>query len=129
MGEPVKIDDMARTMVRLAGLTVRDEVTPEGDIAIVYTGLRPGEKLYEELLIGDGATGTAHPRILRNNEPFLASNDLAPHLDVLRAAVAEGDGAAIEGVLMRIVEGYAPSPGGEPIGRSITAAAPSRMLH
>ena len=129
MGEPVKIDDLARTMVRLAGLSCRDDASPDGDIAIQYTGLRPGEKLYEELLIGDGATGTAHPRILRNNEPFLTMAELTPHLDVLRAAVTDGDGRAIEAVLMRIVEGYSPSPGGDPTGRIIAAPAPSRMLH
>jgi len=71
MGTPVKIDDLARTMIRLSGLEVRDEDHPEGDIAIEYIGLRRGEKLYEELLIGENTTGTSHPRIFKNNEPIL----------------------------------------------------------
>ncbi|MGH6791782.1 MAG: polysaccharide biosynthesis protein, partial [Methyloceanibacter sp.] len=66
MGTPVKIDDLARTMIRLSGLEVRDEDHPEGDIAIEYIGLRRGEKLYEELLIGENTTGTSHPRIFKN---------------------------------------------------------------
>ena len=69
MGTPVKIDDLARTMVRLSGLEVRDENNPDGDIAIEYIGLRRGEKLYEELLIGENTTGTSHPRIFKNSEP------------------------------------------------------------
>ena len=71
MGTPVKIDDLARTMIRLSGLEVRDEDHPEGDIAIEYIGLRRGEKLYEELLIGENTTGTSHPRIFKNSEPIL----------------------------------------------------------
>ena len=78
MGTPVKIDDLARTMVRLSGLEVRDEKNPEGDIAIEYIGLRRGEKLYEELLIGENTTGTSHPRIFKNSEPVLAYADLLP---------------------------------------------------
>ncbi len=61
MGTPVKIDDLARTMIRLSGREVRDETHPDGDIAIEYVGLRRGEKLYEELLIGENTTGTNHP--------------------------------------------------------------------
>ena len=64
MGNPVKIDDLARTMIRLSGLEVCDENQPDGDIAIEYVGLRQGEKLYEELLIGENTTGTKHPRIM-----------------------------------------------------------------
>ncbi len=68
MGDPVKIADLAREMVRLSGLTLVDEDTPDGDIAIEYTGLRPGEKLYEELLVGEDTSGTQHPRILSARE-------------------------------------------------------------
>ena len=71
MGEPIKIDDLARSMIRLSGLEVCDDENPDGDIAIEYTGLRPGEKLYEELLIGDNVTGTEHPKIMRAAEEKL----------------------------------------------------------
>lgn len=72
MGEPVKIVDLAKRMIQLSGLTVRDEQNPKGDIAIQFTGLRPGEKLYEELLIGDNVTGTDHPLILRAEEQSIS---------------------------------------------------------
>ena len=86
MGEPVKIIDLARRMIHLSGLTVRDEYQPLGDIEIRCTGLRPGEKLYEELLIGDGVLPTEHPRILRAQEYHLPKAELAGHLAGLRAA-------------------------------------------
>ena len=108
MGEPVKIVDLARLMVRLSGLDVRDEANPTGDIEITYTGLRPGEKLYEELLIGGATTGTEHPRILRSHEPYLAPAELRRELEILRAAIAIRDMDAIQAVLMRTVEGYRP---------------------
>ena len=87
MGTPVKIDDLARTMIRLSGLEVRDENNPEGDIAIEYVGLRRGEKLYEELLIGENTTGTSHPRIFKNSEPILAYEDLVAALERLDDAI------------------------------------------
>ena len=71
MGNPVKIVDLARRMVELSGLTVRDELFPEGDIDLVVTGLRPGEKLYEELLIGDNPIPTEHPEIFMGFENYL----------------------------------------------------------
>ena len=71
MGEPVKIADMAKEMIQLSGLNVRDINNPDGDIEIQYTGLRPGEKLYEELLIGNNCQGTTHPRIMRSEEEKL----------------------------------------------------------
>jgi FlaA1/EpsC-like NDP-sugar epimerase len=110
MGEPVKIDELAQLMIRLTGLEVRSETRPDGDIAIVYTGLRPGEKLFEELLIGAKTQGTEHPRILRSDEPFLNLNDLNRELGLLRSAMAGRDFATIEAVLMRTVEGYTPDP-------------------
>ena len=87
MGTPVKIDDLARTMIRLSGLEVRDDPTSEGDIAIEYVGLRRGEKLYEELLIGENTTGTSHPRIFKNSEPILPYEDLAAVLERLEDAI------------------------------------------
>ncbi|WP_348240277.1 polysaccharide biosynthesis protein, partial [Salmonella enterica] len=71
MGEPVRILDLARRMIHLMGATVRDEDNPDGDIEIKFTGLRPGEKLYEELLIGSNVAGTDHPSIMRADEPHL----------------------------------------------------------
>jgi FlaA1/EpsC-like NDP-sugar epimerase len=109
MGTPVKIDDLARTMVRLSGLEVRDEKNPDGDIAIQYVGLRQGEKLYEELLIGENTTDTGHPRIFKNSEPFLSYEDLATVLAQLEDAILRHDEAALQALLRATVEGYAPS--------------------
>lgn len=108
MGKPVKISDLARSMIRLMGREVRDDGNPNGDIAIRYTGLRHGEKLYEELLIGDNTTPTAHPRILRSWEPSATMAELARDLDSLRLAIATEDVQAIQTVLGRMVEGYSP---------------------
>jgi FlaA1/EpsC-like NDP-sugar epimerase len=106
MGEPVRIDDLARLMIRLTGLEVRTPETPEGDIAVVYTGLRPGEKLYEELLIGANTKAPEHPRILRSDEPFLPRADLERELGLLKAAMDARDVETMHSVLMRTVEGY-----------------------
>jgi len=108
MGEPVKIDDLARSMIRLMGLEVRDAKHTDGDIAIDYIGLRPGEKMHEELLLGENITPTEHPRILKSHEPCLPAAELARLLDELRAAMAAQDVQAIHAVLMRAVEGYRP---------------------
>lgn len=110
MGDPVKIVDLARLMVHLSGLTVREPARPNGDIEIVFTGLRPGEKLYEELLIGGAhaTTGTEHPRIWKSDEPFLKPDDLAGELEMLKALMARRDFAAIDDLLSRLVEGYKP---------------------
>jgi FlaA1/EpsC-like NDP-sugar epimerase len=109
MGEPVRIDDLARSMIRLAGLEVRDEAHPDGDIAIAYTGLREGEKLYEELLLGANIAPTEHPRIMRSREPDLPRHELDALLAELRAGMADGSIAAIREVLARAVEDYRPS--------------------
>ncbi|MCH9808290.1 MAG: polysaccharide biosynthesis protein [Alphaproteobacteria bacterium] len=106
MGDPIKIDDLARLMIRLAGSELRTEDTPNGDIEIVYTGLRPGEKLYEELLLGANTTGTEHPRILRSGEPFLPADDLWRELETLSDAMKRRDIDAIHNVLKTTVEGY-----------------------
>lgn len=106
MGEPVKIVDLARRMVELSGMKVRDEASPDGDIAIDITGLRPGEKLYEELLIGDNPTPTAHPRIMKAHEDFLAWPVLKQHLDTLLAAAQASDVDQIKALLRVCVQGY-----------------------
>jgi FlaA1/EpsC-like NDP-sugar epimerase len=102
MGEPVRIDDLARTMIRLMGLDVRDEQHIDGDIAIEYTGLREGEKLHEELLLGRDVTPTEHPRIFKSREPFLGAEALSGILDHLRGVMAEGDTEAVVAALKRL---------------------------
>ena len=131
MGEPVKIDDLAALMIRLSGYDVRNEANPDGDISIVYTGLRPGEKLYEELLLGANTTGTEHPRILRSDEPALSPAELQRELGLLRAAMSMRDVETIQAVLTRTVEGYRPDADTQ-AAESIPAAvwvAPTRTLH
>jgi FlaA1/EpsC-like NDP-sugar epimerase len=133
MGEPVRIDDLARLMVRLSGYEVRTSEDGEGDIAITYTGLRSGEKLYEELLIGANTKATEHPRIWRSDEPFLSSEELSTELQKLKTAMQDRDFAAMHAVLMRTVEGYGPKPEiirGEGEAQAAAAwPASSRTLH
>jgi FlaA1/EpsC-like NDP-sugar epimerase len=121
MDEPVKIDDLAKSMIRLMGLDVRDEQHPDGDIAIEYIGLRHGEKLHEELLLGENTTPTEHAHILRSHEPCLPAGELARVMDALRAAMDANDLTAIHATLMRAVEGYCPErrhlAGGQSGGR------------
>lgn len=106
MGEPVKIDSLARSMIRLMGLEVRDKDNPTGDIAIEYVGLRVGEKLREELLIGDNTTGTEHPRIQTSREPCLPVDVLERELGLLRDAINAGEAHDVHECLKRTVEGY-----------------------
>jgi FlaA1/EpsC-like NDP-sugar epimerase len=108
MGEPVKIIDLAERMVALSGLTVSDEDYPEGNISIEVTGLRPGEKLYEELLIGDNPLPTQHPRIMKANESFLPWDQLVPYMDQLEVAIHLNDVSKIRMLLQSIVTGYQP---------------------
>ena len=107
-GEPLQIVELAQRMVALSGLTVRDAHHPTGDIEIVFTGLRPGEKLFEELLIGDNPLPTAHPRILRAREEFRPWNDLQTLLHTLQHAAREGDHRAMTALLTQLVPGYQP---------------------
>ena len=106
MGEPVKILDLARRMVELSGLKVRDVEQPDGDIEIRVTGLRPGEKLYEELLIGDNPTPTAHPRIMKAHEDYLDWPALQQPLSTLQQAALADDVHGIKAVLTACVHGY-----------------------
>jgi len=110
MGQPVKIMDLARRITQLAGFTVRDERNPQGDISIQITGLRPGEKLYEELLIGDNPEGTAHQRIMKAHESFVPWTELAAILVVLREAATQNNQAVILRILLQLVQGYTPGP-------------------
>ncbi|ANL37831.1 MULTISPECIES: polysaccharide biosynthesis protein [Rhizobium] len=106
MGEPVRIADLARKMVELSGLAVRDEDNPEGDIELSVTGLRPGEKLYEELLIGDNPETTEHPRIMKAREDFLFWPELSKKLSSLNAALDRNDMVAARATLAELVSGY-----------------------
>ena len=110
MGEPIRILDLARRMVALSGLTVRDAEHPQGDMAIEFTGLRPGEKLYEELLIGDNPLATAHPRIRRAREEFCQWSELQAALQPLQEAANANDEAALKRSLSLLVSGYQPDP-------------------
>jgi FlaA1/EpsC-like NDP-sugar epimerase len=109
MGQPVKIIDLARRMVELSGLTVRDELHPDGDIELSVTGLRPGEKLYEELLIGDNPKPTQHPRIMKAHEQFLNWPQLETKLNALSVAMSVNDVPMIRALLKDLVNGYQPS--------------------
>ena len=106
MGQPVRIIDLARRMVELSGLTVQDELHPDGDIAFKITGLRPGEKLYEELLIGDNPIATQHPRIMKAQEQFLPWPALEAKLNTLNIAVEVNDVPSIKALLTELVSGY-----------------------
>ena len=108
MGQPVRIIDLARRMVKLSGLTVRDAQQPNGDVEIQITGLRPGEKLYEELLIGDNPQPTGHDRIMKATEDFVAWPVLRPILQQLREAAHENDVVRIKTELLQLVHGYVP---------------------
>ena len=109
MGEPVRIYDLAVKMVFLSGLMVKDEAYPHGDIEIKVIGLRSGEKLYEELLIGDNPQPTAHFKIMKAQEEFLSWGDLQEELKKLNIALDGGDNKLIKGVLKKLVSGYHPN--------------------
>ncbi|MBY5773382.1 polysaccharide biosynthesis protein [Rhizobium leguminosarum] len=125
MGEPVRIADLARKMVELSGLAVRDEDNPEGDIELSVTGLRPGEKLFEELLIGDNPETTEHPRIMKAREDFLSWPELSRRLNALNAALDRNDMIAARATLAELVSGY--SSTGEVSDMAFTGAEPLRL--
>jgi len=108
MGQPVKIAELAEKLIHLSGLSVRSEKCPHGDIAIEYTGLRPGEKLYEELLIGDNVSATEHPMIMRANEEHLDWDVLKDRLAKLLKAVENDDYPQVRQLLREVVSGYVP---------------------
>ncbi len=109
MGEPVRIADLARRMVELSGLTIKDEQNPDGDIEIQVTGLRPGEKLFEELLIGDNPEKTSHARIMRAQETFMSWDQLEGKLASLDWALQVNDVNVIRSMMLELVPGYQPS--------------------
>ncbi len=105
MGEPVAIYDLARQMITAAGYAVRDEANPQGDIEIKITKLRPGEKVHEELLIGEGLTTTPHPKVMLERADHLSEIEIAAALKALRTAIAAADETALRAVVARWVEG------------------------
>ncbi|MEK2687642.1 polysaccharide biosynthesis protein [Bdellovibrio sp. GT3] len=106
MGESVKIVDLARKMIELSGLEVRNSETGQGDISIEFTGLRPGEKLYEELLIGDNVSWTSHPRIMTAKEVSIEFNQLMSALESMREACVVGDEKIVRSMLKQLVPEY-----------------------
>jgi FlaA1/EpsC-like NDP-sugar epimerase len=106
MGEPVKIVQLAKRLISLSGMEVRDEKNPRGDIEIIFTGLKPGEKLFEELLIGDNPISTEHNRILKAQEEALSLNILEKYLVSLNKAESTGDILALKDVLKEVVTGF-----------------------
>jgi len=111
MGDPVKIHDLAYRMINLMGLSVRDEANPDGDIEIQFTGLRPAEKLYEELLIGANVTGTDHLRIMRADEDYVPFDELSVLITDLKTASQKLDYDSARDLLMNAVKEYSPKNG------------------
>ena len=112
MGKPVKISNLARQMIEMSGLSVRDGDTPDGDIEIVEVGLRPGEKLYEELLIGGDTLPTPHPKILRARESSLSGRQLNAMLKAVQTAISASDPGKIRKLVTRYVSEYQPPSNG-----------------
>lgn len=113
MGEPVKILDLAKRMIHLSGLSIKDEDNPGGDIEIVFSGLRPGEKMYEELLIGDNVVETTHPRIMRANEESLPLESIQDFIDQFEDILSRNATDELRAVLMESVKDFAPQCGNE----------------
>ncbi len=109
MGKPVKIFDLARRMVDLSGLSIKDRDYPQGDIEIAITGLRPGEKLYEELLIGNNPKPTVHPRIMQAVESYIPWTEFEAKLKDLQTSLKANDVGLIRQLLRQIVDGYNPN--------------------
>ena len=108
MGEPVKIYELAKKLIKLSGMEVKDKDHPEGDIEILFTGLRPGEKLYEELLIGNNVSTTEHKQIFKAEEEFLTADELSNYLIALEEAEKKGDISGLRDILKKVVHGYVP---------------------
>jgi FlaA1/EpsC-like NDP-sugar epimerase len=106
MGESVKIKDLIYRMIKLSGLTVKDENNKDGDIEIKITGLRPGEKLYEELLLGANPQKTQHPKIQKAQDPFIPFNQLEVDLNILKPLLDYNKVAKIKEILAKIVKSY-----------------------
>ena len=108
MGEPVKIYELAKRLINLSGMELKDNNNPDGDIEIVFTGLRPGEKLYEELLIGNNVSKTKHKQILRAEEEFISKKELDKFIFLLKEAEKENDVRALKLILKEVISGFSP---------------------
>jgi len=128
MGEPVKITSLARKMIRLSGRQVRDESNPEGDIEIRFTGLRPGEKLFEELLVTETAVSTSHPRIMRESEIGTRIGNLGNCLEQLERAIRIRDNEQIRALLFDMVESHATPIKTVTPGESVFSVIESRRV-
>jgi FlaA1/EpsC-like NDP-sugar epimerase len=106
MGEPVKIIELAKRLINLSGYEVKDGNNPNGDIEIIFTGLRPGEKLYEELLIGDNVSRTDHKQILRAEEEFITKEEIERFIDELGEAEKGNDVHALKEIFKQVIHGY-----------------------
>jgi FlaA1/EpsC-like NDP-sugar epimerase len=111
MGSSVKIVDLAKRMIHLSGFTVKNSENPDGDIEITFTGLRPGEKLFEELLIGENVSQTAHQKIMRAEEHVIPWQDLQLILTDLQHAMSVSDYEQIRSILGQYVDGFMPQCG------------------
>lgn len=135
MGQPVRIYDLAVNMIELSGLSVRDQKNPDGDIEIQIVGLRPGEKLYEELLIGQDPSETPHKRICKAHEQFISWPELRPELDRMKAAIEQHDVIFVLAALRRLIPEFQHQNGQVPcidetslaIGPSLRKAATSSL--
>ncbi len=108
MGEPIKILDLAKRLIKLCGMEVKDDENPLGDIEIQFSGLRPGEKLYEELLIGNNVTKTEHTQIFRAEENFLSKQRLNHYLELILQAESANDQESLKEIFVEIIDGYKP---------------------
>jgi FlaA1/EpsC-like NDP-sugar epimerase len=108
MGQPVRVRDLAHRLIHAAGFTVRDELNPDGDIEVICTGMRPGEKMHEELMMAKGGQSTAHPKIIRVREECLSELEMASTLRALREAIKVGTDEAVLAALARAVPEYTP---------------------
>ena len=108
MGKPVKINLLAKKMIQLSGLKLKNESNPDGDIEIKYTGLRPGEKLFEELLIGANTIDTDNPLIMRAREDMLPWDELKPILKNLKEEIERGNNEKIRKILIQLVPTFKP---------------------
>jgi FlaA1/EpsC-like NDP-sugar epimerase len=127
MGDPIRILDLAKRMIHLSGLEIKDEHHPDGEIEISFVGLRPGEKLYEELLLGDNVLGTTHKRIMRAEEQVISWAELQTLLATLEKATMIEDFERVRSLLKYAVTGYVPQCGVEDLlwKRSLEACASS----
>jgi FlaA1/EpsC-like NDP-sugar epimerase len=112
MGEPIRIFELAKQLIQLMGKSLKDESNPEGEIEIQEVGLRPGEKLYEELLIGNQPVETEHPKIMAARESMIPWTELSVHLNELQVAINNNDLDKIKSMLLLLVEGYTPHTNG-----------------